>query len=160
MLGRLKCSIDLLINLLLREISLSKLLLFSIINPNLLRPWIPVVKMISPGLHAFLCNLSSPWIPSAVIDMVFWFPFEQSPPRIIPPYFFKALLIPLYNSSTQTHSVCAGKIRLIVIPIVFLLPLDNKSEILLTTAFQPRSLGQIVMSVSYTHLPLPTSDLV
>ena len=106
---------DLLINFLLREISLSKLILFLIKNPSLLRPWIPVVKMTSPGLHAFLRNSSSPWIPKAVIDMAFWFPFEQSPPRIMPPYSFKALFIPLYNSSTQIHSVLAGRTRLIVI---------------------------------------------
>ena len=120
---------DLLINLLSREISLSKLILVLIKNPSLLRPWIPVVKMTSPGLHAFLRNSILPWIPKAVIDMAFWFPFEQSPPRIIPPYLFKALLIPLYNSSTQTHSVLGGNIRLIVIPI----------------------------AVSYTHLTLPTT---
>ena len=35
--------------------------------------------------------------------------------------------------------ILGGRTRLIVIPIVFLLPLDNKSEMLLTTAFQPRS---------------------
>ena len=137
------------INLSLRENSLSKLILFCIKNPSLLRPWIPVVKIISPGLHAFLRNSSSPWIPKAVIDMAFWFPFEQSPPRIMPPYFFKALFIPLYNSSTQIHSVLAGRTRLIVIPIVFLLPLDNKSEMLLTTAFHPRSLGQILMRLVF-----------
>ena len=57
-------------------------------------------------------------MPIAVIEIIFSFPNEQSPPRIIPPYFFKALSIPLYNSSTHTHSVLAGKIRLIVIPIV------------------------------------------
>ena len=67
--------------------------------------------------------------------MIFSFPFEQSPPRINPPYSFNALFIPLYTSSTQIHSVLAGRTRLIVIPIVFLLPLDNKSEILLITAF-------------------------
>ena len=35
--------------------------------------------------------------------------------------------------------ILGGRTRLIVIPIVFLLPLDNKSEMLLTTAFHPRS---------------------
>ena len=139
------------INLSLSENSLLNLILFCIKNPSLLRPWIPVVKIISPGLHAFLLNSSSPWIPNAVIEMIFSFPFEQSPPRINPPYSFNALFMPLYTSSTQIHSVRTGRTRLIVIPIVFLLPLDNKSEMLLTTAFHPRSWGQI-LTVSYTHL--------
>ena len=68
---------DLMINLLLRENSLSQSILFCIKNPSLLRPWIPVVKIISPGLHAFLRNSSSPWIPNAVIEMIFSFPFEH-----------------------------------------------------------------------------------
>ena len=86
-------------------------------------------------------------MPSAVIEIIFSFPKEQSPPRIIPPYSFSAVFIPSYKSSTQTHSVLEGKIKLIVIPKVFLLPLDNKSEMLLTTAFHPRSFAQIVISL-------------
>ena len=104
---------DLMINSSLRENSLSKLILFCIKNPSLLRPWIPVVKIISPGLQAFLRKSSAPWIPKAVIEMILLSPFEQSPPRIVPPYSFNALFIPLYNSSTQIHSVLAGRIRLI-----------------------------------------------
>ena len=62
---------DLLINLSLRENSLPKLILFFIKNPSLLSPCIPVVKMASPGLQAFLLNSSSPCIPKAVIEIIY-----------------------------------------------------------------------------------------
>ena len=116
----------------------------------MLRPCIPVVNIISFGLHAFLRNFNFPCVPRTVIEIIRSFPMEQSPPRITPPKCFSARFIPLYKLLIQIQSVLGGITNPILIPIILLHPLEIKSDILLATAFHPMSKAEIESSLKWT----------
>ena len=107
----------------------------------------PVVNIISFGLHELLRNFISPCFPRAVIEITFSFPAEQSPPRIKPPKWSKARFIPVYKSLIQIQSVFDGTTNPILTPIILLHPLEIKSDTLHATAFHPMSKAEIVSSL-------------